>query len=757
MDESGPGSGSDSRRTVRDWLGQMLLLLGFVLLTLLGLVAIMPMKRSLEPIESVAVAFGVGAGIATLGFFVVAVPGVTLSGMHMALVILAALVLLTTFYMWRTPNLHELLPRRIQRPSLNSLDVCLILMITLFSSAVCLFLSLQAGLIIQSPRLVNVGDEGDQVYVSNFHQREGNESSSFRWSKARSYLTFPDAGYVPMSISLTINGWRPDDQPAPRVLLLANGRQLAFFVAAKELQTYEFQYVPAVVPLEKDLIVEIRSDTFTPASDEAGRTLGVLAVSAQFTAIAGPVWSSYLLLVVLLSLATGLLFLILRLLRPAGWPSFAATLAFLSLTCAVVVASPLKTFSLALWTSASCSVAYGSLLVSEKLRRRMAALPRGLQRPSLNSLDVFLMLTITFVSGAVLLIAIYWPPYSWDAIAIWVAKARAVYASQTLKGVEWGAFPFYPPHLPLLMGFFLHLAPLQAAKLVFPCYYLSLLLVFATSLTRFSGRTTSLGVTLLLATVPYLMYQATIAYADLTFTFYYTCGSLLLYRFTRASDPGEQSRLLTLSGVVVGLASWTRPEGLMYFVINSVVLVSFWIKRKTSPGLLARYGVACSVFGVPWAIYSQGMGYDSYLLRHLVDTLRELASLHIYWDQIAAILRYFGHQAIDFGIWGPLWVLFLSALVLYPKRAAKEAVLVALVGLNMLAVVFTYYAAGGPGDLSWWLETGFNRMTLHFAPLLLFYCGLCFDEDLRGWLERTANLARVLHRRGMNVRYGRPT
>jgi hypothetical protein len=251
-----------------------------------------------------------------------------------------------------------------------------LLYLLLVLSAVSLFLCFQLGLRSLSPWVVNVGEEGDQAYVTDFHQRESNEWSSFRWTESRSYITFPDAGYIPAAVTLTINAWRPDAQPGPKVLLLANGRQFASFAAAKELQTYGFSYVPPVLPLEQNLVVEIRSDTFAPPSDEAGRTLGVLVDAVQLSPIGGPAWSAHLLVLALLSLTTGVAYLMMRLLGAPGRASFTATLVLLALACSVLVGHPLKVFSLAILSFASCSIAYGSLLVSEKLRRSLVALPR---------------------------------------------------------------------------------------------------------------------------------------------------------------------------------------------------------------------------------------------------------------------------------------------------------------------------------------------------------------------------------------------
>ena len=245
----------------------------------------------------------------------------------------------------------------------------------LLLATACLFLSFQLGILLLPPTLVNVGDESDQAYVSNFHQRERNEWSSFRWTKARSYVTLADAGHVPVTVTLTLNGWRPEGQAAPEVVLLANGRELGGFAAQPQMSTYQFRYVPPMLSLEKDLVLEIRSDTFAPPSDKAGRTLGVLLDAVEFTPIVRPVWSSHLLLMALLSLATGLLYLLVRLLGATGWPSFVGALVFLALICLVGVSYPLNTYAIATLSFVSCSAAYGSLLVSDRLRRSIARLP----------------------------------------------------------------------------------------------------------------------------------------------------------------------------------------------------------------------------------------------------------------------------------------------------------------------------------------------------------------------------------------------
>ncbi|MGB3906231.1 MAG: glycosyltransferase family 39 protein [Anaerolineae bacterium] len=238
-----------------------------------------------------------------------------------------------------------------------------LLYLLLLLSAVSLFLSLQLGIVLLPPTLVNVGDESDRAYVSSFHQRERDEWSSFRWTKAHSYVTLADAGHVPVTVTLTLNGWRPEGQAAPEVVLLANGRELGGFAAQPQMSTYQFRYVPPMLSLEKDLVLEIRSDTFSPPSDEAGRTLGVLMDAVQFTPIAGLSVSSHLLLVGLLALVIGMAYLALRSSSLTAWASAASSLAVLAFVCTVIALDPLRTLALALSGLGLSFVCYASTLV----------------------------------------------------------------------------------------------------------------------------------------------------------------------------------------------------------------------------------------------------------------------------------------------------------------------------------------------------------------------------------------------------------
>jgi hypothetical protein len=171
---------------------------------------------------------------------------------------------------------------------------------------------------------------------------------------------------------------------------------------------------------------------------------------------------------------------------------------------------------------------------------------------------------------------------SWDAIAIWSAKAYGIAHEQSIYGVlEWGAYKFaYPLNLPLQISYFSMLngdmGP--ASKILFPLYYLSLLIMGYRFL-KHSGVPqwlASLGV-LLIGSVFIFYEHATRGYANLPFTAYLVGGALYMI----AGVFRDRPRMQLAGSLMLGLAAWTRAEGIGYcLVVLAVVVVVHFLARR---------------------------------------------------------------------------------------------------------------------------------------------------------------------------------
>lgn len=355
-----------------------------------------------------------------------------------------------------------------------------------------------------------------------------------------------------------------------------------------------------------------------------------------------------------------------------------------------------------------------------------------LKVPAWEARTLVLGCAITIVVGVTLLIGLYWPLRQWDELAIWGAKARAIFAQQDVEGCTYGEFPFYPLHVPLSMVLMLIFGAEGLVRLPLILNFIALLLVFQASLARRVRSPLSHVFTLILGTIPFLFYYASIAaaYADLTLAFYYSASVFFLYEFM---ERGENHWLL-LSALMAGLGGWVKTEGLILLTINLVVLSVFCIaKRRWKPFM--GYAVLSLPFGVLWLLYSSlSFGAQPDRFHTLVDAIRNLLMLRIDLGALQRVLQYLLDQSVSTDVWGwgVVGPLFFLSLLLSLRHLPKLKWLLSLILLNVGVLVFIYYSLGmaQPSAAEWWLITGFNRVALHFMPLLIFYSGYAFGSEM---------------------------
>ena len=347
-------------------------------------------------------------------------------------------------------------------------------------------------------------------------------------------------------------------------------------------------------------------------------------------------------------------------------------------------------------------------------------------RTSFSKLNLVLIAGIASIVVAVFAITLYWPPSAWDALAIWLLKGKLIAAKESLELQALAAWPFYPLNIPLQVAY-LYFLDTAFVLAIFPVYFLSLILIFCASLEPIVGRRLALISTLFLSITPYLWSQATNGYANVAFGYYYVASAIYLYRYLRE----RENSWLVLSGVLIGLAGWTRSEGLLYLAINLAVLVLFsGLTRK----IFLNLGIYLALFlalWMPWTIYQKLAGHTDYSGNALTGAV-EIISGHFDWQRTSQILEFFRAQVVNFNDWGMVWIAFPVALLMGLRYLRQHASIISLIGLNFGGLIYTYYSASiNPAPpLQWWLTTGFSRMALHWMPLIVFYGALvCAEFD----------------------------
>jgi len=354
-------------------------------------------------------------------------------------------------------------------------------------------------------------------------------------------------------------------------------------------------------------------------------------------------------------------------------------------------------------------------------------------RPSLPA--IILAGGILLVSLASLFESVVQPIWSLDAVGNWAVKGKAIFSLGTVRAAGYyGHHAHYPLNIPIAIALFYYFGE-PFVKSIFPFYFMAILMVFYGSLRRHGCHNAASAGTLILALTPFVFEHSTIAYADLPMAFYYTSSVIYLYAFCKENDRA----FLMLSSVLVGMGCWTRPDGPIWLFPNLTVVTICALRRKQwlDPIL---YAGPILFFFVPWSVFTHYIiKAESPYVDTALKSLKQLFTLNINTAHLWFVLCFFYRWCLALGSlalrWGYVWLLFFSVLLLYCTRIRKYSYLLALIGLDILVLFFIYYSALLDGRAVE-LRGGFNRVTLHFFPLLLFQTILLISDDIRRWRSK---------------------
>ncbi|KMP12240.1 hypothetical protein UZ36_01365 [Candidatus Nitromaritima sp. SCGC AAA799-C22] len=168
-------------------------------------------------------------------------------------------------------------------------------------------------------------------------------------------------------------------------------------------------------------------------------------------------------------------------------------------------------------------------------------------------------------------------------------------------------FRQYPPMIGLLYAWLIS-GGIEQLPILFPVLYLCLLAVVYHRILDHTGSTkVAGGATLVLGTTPYLWWHSFLPFLDWTAGVFYAVGMLYWFFLVQTiSDSGAaQLRPLTvLSGLFFGLASWTRPEFVLYSALPLFLLVCVLDRQESPAGernpVIARFSMAALILPTLW-------------------------------------------------------------------------------------------------------------------------------------------------------------
>jgi hypothetical protein len=127
----------------------------------------------------------------------------------------------------------------------------------------------------------------------------------------------------------------------------------------------------------------------------------------------------------------------------------------------------------------------------------------------------------------------------------------------------------YPPFIPLLFAYLIAFDA-EFLKVFFPLMYLCLNIIFSSRVLLLTeNKKMACLFTMVLATTPYFWWHGVLPFLDLTTAVFYSTGALYWYFWIKnvSTENREENCYAAISGVLLGLAAWTRIEFLLYDLV----------------------------------------------------------------------------------------------------------------------------------------------------------------------------------------------
>jgi hypothetical protein len=186
--------------------------------------------------------------------------------------------------------------------------------------------------------------------------------------------------------------------------------------------------------------------------------------------------------------------------------------------------------------------------------------------------------------------------------------------------------------------------------------------------------------------------------------------------------------LALLSGIFFAYAAWTRPEGLALsgLALASISGITYIWRRDSFPLRQLVYAVfPLVVYGAFWWLLKEQV-YASGVAKTGLGgvALREMLSGNLHLNEAFYILRTSLAHLLSLQTWGLfgvglIFVLLLSVAVFVRRRESTSIALWSGI-LITVAILGIYYLASYDSvhDISWWVNTGLDRMVLPGLVLL---------------------------------------
>jgi len=341
------------------------------------------------------------------------------------------------------------------------------------------------------------------------------------------------------------------------------------------------------------------------------------------------------------------------------------------------------------------------------------------KKEKLTWFEILLVGTIFIAVGLVFYKSLFLPLYSWDAIAMWGTKAKILfhepvaetrYFFDVSKSYSHLDYPLLIPLAQNYMYMLLGRVDDRLGKIIFPLFFLGLLMLIYGAGRRFFSRWYSLIFTSLVALSGAFLKWAPKGYADVPFSFFYSVATVYLWLWMQE----EKQRDLLIFGIFSAFSIFTKNEGLPLFGINFLLLIIFLgINRRIRfKKLLLPVGIWL-IFILPWFIFSRRIPrtHQDYL------SLQVLLNVGKNFSRIPLVVKSFLAQFGNLENWGLFWPGLLITTILSVRCTFHQPLgwLFLMLGLHLCMYGGIYLLTSA--DVVLYLQDTLDRVLLHILPV----------------------------------------
>ncbi|MDP2709024.1 MAG: glycosyltransferase family 39 protein [bacterium] len=275
-----------------------------------------------------------------------------------------------------------------------------------------------------------------------------------------------------------------------------------------------------------------------------------------------------------------------------------------------------------------------------------------INRPKIKPLPTIIFMLILTQLFFLLFNALAKPPIAYDNLTMWQYKAKTLYYQNTINFNQpepdylgGGGHINYPWQIPLLnYWLYANLGEFNdsASNLIYPIYYLSILIIIYYFLKKYLAASLSLLFVWLFSILPLPFYHAYNGYADLTLSFYLLLAFIFLFYWLE----NQAKKYLLLAGLFFACALFTKNDALIFASAGLLtIIISLFLAKQTAGARLALFGAYLAAiilpilpwlavkikYGLAFSNVEPGLAYHPQIWKNLYRAIFLSGSFNILW------------------------------------------------------------------------------------------------------------------------------